>query len=392
MHKKRLFRVSIVAHFNFLNYNYYISIITKWGITVKKYVSALSCAMAAFLIMSCGSTPKNDEDTTIKDVVPVEDVKEEVQEEIKPVIDYSAANQTLFTLCEAARENAIASGAEKYYPEKFNAAETALESLKKDMADNAGNDYSVQIKDLTARYQSLAAASQAQTLKEKADALSLGDEDKASYEAGAKALEEYAAMGTGANGADLLEKANEALNAYNDVVNKGLKANAARERKAALEAKKLADSVKAGVAQKEVYTKASDTFKKADASYVTANIEGAFNGYKSAKETFNSLYEDISAKRAAAQALIDAAKQRVADSANYAEEADTIAPLATEVAGIEQEDAVLLEEDKFEDPKNAEINVEEGITAKAAEKVAETAIKAEEAVNDAVEDANMEAK
>jgi len=137
--------------------------------------------------------------------------------------------------------------------------------------------------------------------------------------------------------------------------------------------------------KKEEYKKASEIFKKADSSYVTANIEGAFNGYKTAKETYSALYEEIKEKRAAAQALIDAAKQKVADSENYAKEADTIAPLEGVVAGIEAEDAVLLEEDNFANPEDAVINVEDGTTAKTAEKVAETAIAVENAATNATE-------
>ena len=352
---------------------------------MKKVILTLSCVLAVLFAVSCGSTPTAEPEPEVKDTV--EEIKQEVKEEVQQAADYSAANKTLFALTETARQNAIASGAEKYFADGFNAAEAKFTTVKNNVETDSSKDYSAEIKDLTARYQSLASASQAQALKEKADELSLAAENQASYDAGKKALEEYAALGTEASGADLLAKATEALNAYNDVVNKGLKANAARERQAALEAKKNADSVRAGVAKKEEYTKASETFKKADSSYVTANIEGAFNGYKSAKETFSSLYEEIKEKRAAAQILIDAARKKVADAENYAVEADTIAPLEGEVAGIEAEDAVLLEEDNLANPEDAVINVEEGVTAKTAEKVAETAIAAEGAVNSAIQEA-----
>lgn len=350
---------------------------------MKKVILTLSCVFTVLFAVSCGSTPVAEPE--VKDVV--EETKEEIKEEVVQAVDYSTANKTLLALTDAARENAVASGAEKYFSEKFAATEEKYTIVKNNVETDSSKDYSAEIKDLTERYQSLAAASQAQALKEKADELSLADENKSSYEAGQKALEEYSALSNEANGADLLAKANEALNAYSDVVNKGLKANAARERQAALEAKKNADSVKAGVAKKEQYTKASETFKKADSSYVTTNIEGAFKGYKEAKEAFNSLYEEIKEKRAAAQALIDAAKQKVADSENYAVEADSIAPLEGEVAGIEAEDAVLLEEDTLANPDEAVIDVESGVTAKTAEKVAETAIAAEDAVNSAVQEA-----
>ncbi len=354
---------------------------------MKKVILTLSCVLTVLFAVSCGSTPVAEPE--VKDVVEdtKEEIKEEVKEEVVQAVDYSTANKTLLALTDAARENAIASGAEKYFSSNFAATEEKYTVVKNNVETDSSKDYSAEIKDLTERYQSLAAASQAKALKEKADELSLADENKSSYEAGQKALEEYSALPSETSGADLLAKANEALNAYSDVVNKGLKANAARERQGALEAKKNADSVKAGVAKKEQYTKASETFKKADSSYVTTNIEGAFKGYKEAKEAFNSLYEEIKEKRAAAQALIDAAKQKVADSENYAVEADSIAPLEGEVAGIEAEDAVLLEEDSLANPDEAVIDVESGVTAKTAEKVAETAIAAEDAVNSVVQEA-----
>ena len=138
------------------------------------------------------------------------------------------------------------------------------------------------------------------------------------------------------------------------------------ERAAALEAKKNADSVKAGVAKKAEYIEASNTFKKADASFVTKDLEGAYKGYRTAKNTFTNLYETIAAKRAAAQAAIERAKQRVAEAENYTKEADTIAPIEGEVAGIEKEDAVLLEADNFANPDDAVINVEDSDDAKKA--------------------------
>lgn len=360
---------------------------------MKKIISALTCAMAILFIISCKSTPVEEPQSEVQEAVT------EVKEDVAQAVDYSTSNQSLWALTEAARESTIASDAKKYYPEGFDGAETIYSSVKSDLTSSPSADHSDKIKDLTSRYRSLTAASQARVLKEKADKIALTDADKAAYEAGEKALAEYLAMGTSASGADLLAKANEALKSYNDVVNKALKANAAYERQASLDAKRKADSVKAGVAQKEQYSKASDTFKKADSSYVTGDIEGAYNGYKSSKETFIQLFEMISERRAATQALIDAAKQKVSNAENYAVEADTIAPLSGEVAGIEKEDAVLLDEDKLANPDEAVIDVEGGVTAKTAEKVAETAIAVEGAVNSAadkavseIENATSEAK
>lgn len=353
---------------------------------MKKYSVAIASALAVLFLASCGSKPAPEpapEPAT-------EPAVQEVPVETPPADDFSAENAKLIALTEAARQKAVLAQAETYYPEPFAFADQQLESLKKDMADKPAEDYSVRIKDLTSRYESLAEASEAQALKSRVESLGFASLDQSAFDNAGKALSEYDAMGTGASGADLLAKANEAKEGYKALINKGFVAAAGRERQAALKAKKDADSVKAGVAQKEVYTKASDTFKKADSAYVTANIEGAYEGYKSSKETFTMLFNTISEKRAAAQAMIDRAKQKVSDSASYAEEADTIAPLAAEVSGIEKEDAVLLEEDQLANPEEAVIDVEEGITAKTAEKAAEAAIAVDNAVDQAVTDIKSE--
>ena len=92
----------------------------------------------------------------------------------------------------------------------------------------------------------------------------------------------------------------------------------------------------------------------------------------------------MSAARAAAQAAIDRAKQKTADAANYATDADEIAPLTEPVKGIEDENAVLLEEDTLANPDDAVIDVNEGVTAKAAEQEAAAAIAAEEAADKSI--------
>lgn len=350
---------------------------------MKKSLFLIGCVLSALILFSCGSTPE-PEPAPVTPKVP--EVVEEVKEVI-PETDFGEANKALMVAVDAVRENAVNQGAKTYFADGFNVAENEYNSLTVKITEDSKTDYSKNISDLKDRYESFAIASQAKKLKEKADSLSFQEENKASYDEGTKALEDYENSLSTLSGKELLEKSKLALSSFNDVVNKGLKANAARERNAALEAKKRADSVKAGVAKKEEYTKASEIFKKADSSYVTADIEGAWNGYKTSKEAFDSLYNTIYERRAQAQALIDAAKQKVNASQSYAEEADLIAPLTEQVAGIETEEAVLLKEDNFENPENAVINVEEGVTASAAEKIAETAIAVEEATNEGAQKA-----
>lgn len=334
---------------------------------MKKHLLLLSGILAILSFISCGSTPTAEPETKkeppkVEETAPAPVVEEPAAE------DFAQANEVLLSKADAARQKAIEAGAEKFFPDVLAADDGFYDGVKSDVKENPSADHSSKISEVITRYEALATACMAKELKEKADELGLSDSEAE------KALSDFAASD---NGADMRANADKALSAYSALLLKQLAAMAKTERNAALEAKKNADSVKAGVAKKAEYTAASNTFKKADSDFVTKNLEGAYRGYRSAKGTFQSLYESIAEKRAAAQAAIERAKQRVAEAENYTLEADSIAPLQGEVAGIEKEDAVLLEADNFANPEDAVINVEESEEAKAAAAI-------DEAINAAV--------
>lgn len=346
-----------------------------------------SFLFAIFSLMSCGSAPKQEDlEPTPAEPVILEEEKEEPPVEEAPKVeepepapepepDFSEANKSLLEKVETARTNAIESGAQENYPEIFDSADKEYELLKKNIDENSNIDYSAQIDDLVLKYEALAKASAAKAMKDRADEMGFSEFDKSAYEKGQSALDSFVSA---QNGKDSLENANSAYDSYNLLLQKGFTALAGRERNAALAAKKNADSVKAGVAKKEEYTSASEMFKKADSSYVTKDIESAYNGYKTSKEKYTEIYEIVAKNRAAAQAALERAKQKVQEAESYSEEADGIAPLSEQVAGIESEDAVLLEEDNLADPDDAVIDVEDGETAKNAQKTASDAIAEEE--------------
>ncbi|MCR4822663.1 MAG: hypothetical protein K5873_07315 [Treponema sp.] len=322
---------------------------------MKKYLITFFSLAAIISIISCGSTPTAE--PQIEEEAPAPVVEEPKPEETPPAEDFSQANQDLISQADAARQKAIDAGAEKYFPDVLAADDKYYEEIKAKIASDSKSDYSSELKEVITRYEALATASLAKEMEEKAKEFGLTDEEAA------KALADFQTSG---NGNDMKLNAEKALSAYSALLVKHLGQMAKSERAAALEAKKNADSVKAGVAKKTEYTEASNTFKKADSAFVTKDLEGAYKGYRTAKNTFTNLYETIKEKRAAAQAAIERAKQRVAEAENYTKEADTIAPLEGEVAGIEKEDAVLLEADNFANPDDAVINVEDSVEAKTA--------------------------
>ena len=288
---------------------------------MKKVILSLLSVCALVMFISCGSKPT--EEGTLPEAPAVEDT---VETFVPPVEVFD--NEATIALIDEARELAIKAGAEDKAPELLKAIDDYYAELKA----KGDSINSAESAELVARYKALAAYIKAREAKQDID-----DNDYASYNQ--KAYDEGVAS---------LAKV-----------------------EAAYEAKKQADGVKAAVSRSEEYKAATASFQKGDTVYAMQNSKAAYDNYKSAKETYLKLYNEIYEKRAAAQAAIEAAKKRVAESEQYAIEADTKAPLTEKVEGIEDEDANLLEEDAFKNPEDAEIDVAETIEEAMVEKAEE---------------------
>ena len=216
---------------------------------------------------------------------------------------------------------------------------------------------------IIARYNLLTDYIKAKDAKDEIDENGFASYAQNNYDKGVESLafvEETFASSSELN-SDVFDKAKDAYSNFNTVLTIAYKKLAKEERSAAYEAKKTADSVKAGVAQKERYNAAAEDFKTGDSLYSMQSPKKALEKYRTSRNEFNALYEEVSVKRAAAQAAIDEAKRRVAESAEYAEVADEKAPITEPVEGIEEEDAVLLEADDYENPEEAEADISETI-------------------------------
>ena len=201
------------------------------------------------------------------------------------------------------------------------------------------------------------------SLKEKIEEHGFDQDNKIAYDAAEALLAELEkAINENASGKVQYKAAEATYAAYHTIFYSSFKKLADAERKSALEQKKAADNVKAGVAQKDRYKAITEVFQKGDNAYVTKNAEAAYDCYKEAKEKYEALAIEIAEKRAAAQKRIDEAKAKVQDVENFAGEADVKAPIGDEkIDGIEEKDSVLLEEDKFENPDDAVIEVEDSV-------------------------------
>ena len=313
--------------------------------------------ISVFFFISCASAPKAEEqlpEEVLEDVNTVEDVIEEVT-----TVDNSSALEQ----ADLARQAAIDAKADKVAPIQFAATDALLKTLQAQA--ETGVDVSIGLKDVQTRYEALEKYAKAMDAKARVDELGFASYDQASYDKGNQAIADLQNLFSETNilSSAMLEKANEAYSSFNSVLIGAFKKLAKEERIGAFAAKKDADSVKAAVAEKDSYGKAVEDFKKGDSNYAMQNPEAALKNYQSAKGQFEVLFKTVSEKREAAQKAMEAAKNAVLETQNYAANADKEAPLTgEEVQGIESEDAVLLEVETFADPKAAEVELSETIS------------------------------
>ena len=313
--------------------------------------------ISVFFFISCASAPKAEEqlpEEVLEDVNAVEDVIEEVT-----TVDNSSALEQ----ADLARQAAIDANADKVAPIQFAATDALLKTLQAQA--ETGVDVSIGLKDVQTRYEALEKYAKAMDAKARVDELGFASYDQATYDKGTQAIADLQNLFSETNilSSAMLEKANEAYSSFNSVLIGAFKKLAKEERNGAFAAKKDADSVKAAVAEKAAYGKAVEDFKKGDSNYAMQNPEAALKNYQSAKGQFEVLFKTVSEKREAAQKAMEAAKNAVLETQNYAATADKEAPLTgEEVQGIESEDAVLLEAETFADPKAAEVELSETIS------------------------------
>ena len=324
---------------------------------MKKVSITLLSIITLLFFISCGSKPAAEEQ---KPDAP--DVQEAVEDLSNQVVDESLSEaEKLAKLMEQineARKAAIEAGADRNCPDQMNKLDYLLSGLKD------SDDPEAAAKSIIDRYNLLANYSSALDAKKEIDNNGYASYAQNNYDRGVDNLSKVdAAFDKNPDDFDksVFVNAENALKEFNTVINVAYKKIAKEEREAAMEAKKKADSVKAGVARKTEYNEAADFMQSGDSLYSMQNAKKAAEKYKEANTKFTYLYQDVSEKRAAAQAAIEEAKKRVAESEKFAEEADVKAPITEQVEGIEDEDAVLLEADEYENPEEAEADLPESI-------------------------------
>ncbi len=338
----------------------------------KIVLAAALLVIPSFLMVSCGSAPTEEpQSVETESVQPEAEETEEtagdeaVTEDADSLEEANEDNDgetadSLWEMIEASRNEAISSGAKDACPAMFDAAENEYNRLK-DSDDKESAEYKAALAELNRLYMALKALADAKSKKSRIDEMDFSSYDQKNYDAGSDLIEELSADDSvNLPRASWVEKAFDADAKMSAVLIAGWRAKAKDARSEAILAQKDSNSVKCYISRKDEYKSCQDTLKSGDQKYVTGDPEGAFNDYSSAKEGFAKMFTEVSEARARAQKAVDEAKKRVEESQNTAVQADIEKPLGDEpVEGIEEEDAVLLEEDDFSEAQEADAQMAE---------------------------------
>ena len=328
---------------------------------MKKVLLVLFSVFTVLFFISCGSKPAPEEpepeapvvEENVKPETPVTDETDNTSETEQLSEEELAA---LIAKIDEAREIAIQAGAEKNVPDLLKSLDEIYAKLKEEnLKDNADS--------LILKYSILANYVKALNAKTEIDENNLAGFAQKNYDDGVTFLQkvEEALSNPDSIDSNAQKNAESAYSNFNNVITVAYKRMAKDQRNLAYESKVKADSVKAGVSQKERYKEAADNFKSGDTLYSMQSPKKALEKYKLSEKQFTELYNEVSEKRVAAQAAIEAAKRKVQESSQFAEQADEESPITEKIDGIEDAETVLLEEDDYENPEDAEADISEYI-------------------------------
>lgn len=234
------------------------------------------------------------------------------------------AKEELPNRLAAARESAVAAGADELVPDRFDQADTVADSAKKKLA---ANDYSGGVKDgreAVDRYNTLEKIAKAHNKQVEADNNNFFAIDPDNYmlaaEAGNNSVDFYDNNDFPAS----KEAADEAFTRFSQVINNGWVSRIEEKQTAANEAKTASDSVKASVAVKQDYDAALEVYTNAQIAQQSGDYAIAAELFEQSSGLFARAYDNAVVKRDRADEALRDARQKQALSEEKAQTAAEI--------------------------------------------------------------------
>ena len=171
------------------------------------------------------------------------------------------------------------------------------------------------------------AAENATSMKDKIEELSFASYDESSYNEGLLALEKYNSLIEEGKAQEKLDNAILAEKEFKEVLDKAYSKLASEKKSEVIQIREKALEIKSQKADKVGFDAAQLLYTTAETSVAEKDYEKAYNYYVKAKDAFDDVYKNVSAKRAAALEAIERAKNKAADVESFAEEAESSIPM-----------------------------------------------------------------
>jgi len=307
----------------------------------NKAVTVFFCIIAALIVFSCKSAPKEEpvEEKAPAEAPAVEKPQEKPAEPVvsKPVEEPVKEDKTsqiidLGDSIEKARQRAIESGAQSYVPEVLSDLDVQYENAKKMFETSADQDAVLaEGQKLLDYYEALDKACQAITLQSRIEGFSFQSYDVNNYNLGIESLAKAQNLYVQGSGSALVkEQSVQSYTAFKAVIDAAFMSLSQGKRADALAVRADADAIKAGAADKSGYNSAMLKFTSAETKMADKDYEGAYNLYVDSHNALLEIYERVLQKRKTAEEAIAKAKSKTEAVDRYALEADAIAPLQEE--------------------------------------------------------------
>ncbi|MGP1594950.1 MAG: hypothetical protein ACTTH8_06865 [Treponema sp.] len=284
---------------------------------ITVYIFMLLVSAAVF--SGCKSTPEPVEEPVIVEKTEAEKNAESLFNEIAKI-----------------RMQVVEVKGDAQFPKLFQSADSTTDTAKNAYNGKNFADAEKYAQTALTQYRTLLNLVQIAAVKAKINAHDLQDYDAENY----RKAEELTAQVTALYTQDpetAYRLSKEALQCYESVSNAGFSVLMKDAKQKAEEARERCDSVKAAASMKDAYTQEVNRCRYAAIAADNQKYEQAYNGYITAAKEFNTMYETVKIKRAAALAAMEKAKARQEASTKLAENADKEAPLPENAEGFSRE-------------------------------------------------------